>query len=68
MKNFRIVKISQSSQQFQQGFKLYKNRLDKNWSLVDCVSSKIMEQMDIYESLAYDKDSEQYGFRAFLRN
>ena len=67
-KNPNITVISQTSQQFQQGLELYRNRLDKNWSLTDCVSFKIMEQMDIYESLAYDKDSEQYGFRAFLRN
>lgn len=48
-KNPNITVISQTSQQFQQGLELYRNRLDKNWSLTDCVSFKIMEQMDIYE-------------------
>ena len=67
-KNPNITVISQTSQQFKQGLELYKNRLDKNWSLTDCVSFKIMEQMDIYEALAYDKHFEQAGFRALLRD
>ncbi|MGL6337769.1 MAG: type II toxin-antitoxin system VapC family toxin [Waterburya sp.] len=66
--NPNITVISQTSQQFQQGLELYKNRLDKNWSLTDCVSFKIMEQMSIYEAFAYDKHFEQAGFRALLRN
>ena len=67
-KNPNTTVVSQTSQQFQQGLKLYKNRSDKNWSLTDCVSFKIMEQMGIYEALAYDKHFEQAGFRALLRN
>lgn len=67
-KNPNITVISQTSQQFQQGLELYKNRLDKNWSLTDCVSFKIMEQMGIYEALAYDKHFEQAGFKALLRD
>lgn len=67
-KNPNITVISQTSQQFQQGLELYRNRLDKNWSLTDCVSFKIMEQMDIYESLAYDKHFDQAVFGALLRN
>lgn len=66
--NPNITVISQTSQQFQQGLELYKNRLDKNWSLTDCVSFEIMEQMGIYEALAYDKHFEQAGFRALLRD
>lgn len=67
-KNSNITVISQTSQQFQQGLELYKNRLDKNWSLTDCVFFKIMEQMGIYEALAYDKHFEQAGFKALLRD
>ena len=65
--NPNVTLISQTSKQFQQGLKLYKNRLDKNWSLTDCVSFKIMEDMSIYEALAYDKHFEQAGFIALLR-
>jgi uncharacterized protein len=67
-KNPNITLISQTSQQFHQGLELYKNRLDKNWSLTDCVSFKTMEQMGICEALAYDKHFEQAGFSALLRD
>ena len=46
-KNPNITVISQTSQQFQQGLELYKNRLDKNWSLTDCVSFKMEILLDI---------------------
>ena len=65
--NPNITLIPQTSKQFQQGLELSKNRSDKNWSLTDCVSFKIMEEMSIYEALAYDKHFEQAGFRALLR-
>lgn len=63
-----ITVISQTSQQFQQGLELYKNRSDKNWSITDCVSFNIMRHMSIHEALAYDKHFEQAGFRALLRD
>ena len=66
--NPNITLVSQTSEQFNKGLELYKNRLDKNWSLTDCVSFKIMEQMGIYEALAYDKHFEQAGFSALLRD
>ena len=64
--NISLVPLS--SNQFQQGIELYKNRLDKNWSPTDCVSFIIMEEMGIYEALAYDKHFEQAGFRPLLRD
>ena len=66
--NPNVTVVSQTSQQFQQGLELYKNRLDKNWSLTDCVSFKIMEQKGIYEALAYDKHFKQAGFKPLLRD
>lgn len=66
--NPNITVMPQTDDQFQQGFELYENRLDKNWSLTDCVSFKIMEEMSIYEAFAYDKHFEQAGFRALLRD
>ena len=67
-KNSNITLVSQTSEQFNKGLELYKNRPDKNWSLTDCVSFKIMEEIGIYEALAYDKHFEQAGFRALLRD
>lgn len=39
-----VTVIQQSSSQFQEGLLLYKKRLDKEWSITDCVSFKIMEE------------------------
>ena len=47
---------------------LYKKRPDKEWSITDCVSFKIMEEYGITEALAYDKHFEQVGFIALLRD
>jgi predicted nucleic acid-binding protein len=63
-----VTVIQQSSSQFQEGFLLYKQRLDKDWSITDCVSFKIMEENGIREALAYDKHFEQAGFTALLRD
>ncbi len=46
----------------------YAARLDQRWSLVDCHSFLIMEQRGITDALAYDRDFEQAGFRALLRD
>ena len=63
-----VTVIQQSSSQFQQGLLLYKKRLDKEWSITDCVSFKIMEEYGITEALAYDKHFQQVGFIALLRD
>ena len=40
---------------------LYANRLDKGYSLTDCVSMVVMKQMGIYEILTHDKHFAQEG-------
>ncbi len=62
-----VTVVKQSSSQFQEGLLLYKQRQDKEWSITDCVSLKIMEEYGITEALAYDKHFEQAGFIALLR-
>lgn len=67
-KHPNVTVIQQSSSQFQEGLLLYKKRPDKEWSITDCVSFKIMEEYGITEALAYDKHFEQVGFIALLRD
>ncbi len=43
--------ISLDSYLIQSGVELYANRLDKGYSLTDCVSMIVMKQMGIYEIL-----------------
>ena len=54
--------IPASSKLFLLGLKLYKNRLDKEWSLVDCTSFIVMEEMIISEAFTEDHHFEQAGF------
>jgi len=67
VQNPNILIIQQTDQQFQNGLELYKKRPDKQWSLTDCVSFLIMQEMDISEAFAYDKHFEQAGFIPLLR-
>ena len=59
--------IPQTSAQSQDAVALYTGRADKTWSLTDCTSFQIMQQGQMTEALTHDKDFEQAGFRALLR-
>jgi uncharacterized protein len=61
----RIVGYSDSL--FSAGLDLYRGRLDKAWSLTDCVSFVVMERAGIREALTGDHHFEQAGFVALLK-
>lgn len=44
-----------------------KERADKNWSLVDCSSFILMQQLGIQDALTTDQHFEQVGFVRLLR-
>ncbi len=46
---------------------LLRDRVDKNWSLVDCSSFIVMQENDILEALTADQHFEQAGFVRLLR-
>lgn len=50
----------------ERGIRLFIDRLDKEWSLTDCISFVVMEEYGVTESLTSDGDFEQAGFRALL--
>lgn len=52
---------------FAQGVELYRNRVDKDWSLTDCISFVVMTREGITEALTADRDFEQAGFKALLK-
>ena len=68
MDNPEIEVVEQTSKQFREAFARYATRLDQRWSLTDCASFLVMEERSITEALAYDRDFEQAGFTALLRN
>ena len=59
--------VPQTDAQFQAAVERYGGRPDQRWSLTDCSSFLVMEERNITEALAYDRDFEQAGFTALLR-
>lgn len=66
-KDSRVVVDEQSRSTFNGGLALYKDRGDKRYSLVDCVSFLAMHHHGITAAMTNDRDFEQAGFRALLR-
>jgi len=52
---------------FNQGIDFFRNRVDKDWSLTDCISFLVMEREGITDALTADRDFEQAGFKALMR-
>jgi len=62
-----VAVIPASSELLQAGLDLYRRRLDKQWSLTDCISFVVMERRGLGEALTADRHFEQAGFTALLR-
>ena len=62
----RVTIVPLSTELFERGIELYAARLDKNWSLTDCVSFLIMERLQFREAAAADHHFIQAGFAAML--
>ena len=65
--NSNAVIMPQTTDLFDRALTLYAQRSDKQWSLTDCSSFLIMQDLGMTEALAYDKHFEQAGFRVLLR-
>ena len=52
---------------YAQAFRLYQDRPDKEWGLIDCVSFVVMGARGITDALTSDEHFEQAGFKALLR-
>ena len=61
-----IKVIPQSRRSFEKGFSLYQARLDKKYSLIDCISMEAMRRNGITEILTHDGDFTREGFTILL--
>lgn len=61
---FEIIELT--SDLWMRGQKLYRERMDKDWSLTDCISFLVMEERGLTAALTSDKHFEQAGLRALL--
>jgi uncharacterized protein len=59
--------IPQSHESFMAGLELYCARLDKGYSLTDCISMQAMRREGLTDVLTNDRHFEQEGFRALFR-
>ena len=57
-----IEVIPYNSQLRELGLKLYEQRLDKGYSLTDCISMIVMQQNGLQEVLSHDQHFSQEGF------
>ena len=62
-----VIVRPQTHQSFLDGFGLYKARLDKEYSLTDCISMQTMRREGLTEALTKDRHFEQEGFRVLFR-
>ncbi|CAD5918718.1 MULTISPECIES: type II toxin-antitoxin system VapC family toxin [Planktothrix] len=58
----KVVVLSQSRSTFLGALELYEQRLDKGYSLTDCISMMTMKQMEISRILTHDHHFTQEGF------
>ncbi len=61
-----IEVVFHTHEAFLQGLKLYGNRLDKGYSLTDCISMSLMRERKIREVLTHDNHFKQEGFTILL--
>ncbi|MDQ1317882.1 MAG: uncharacterized protein QG588_1537 [Candidatus Poribacteria bacterium] len=62
--NIEIISLSEDL--YKRAFQLYKDRLDKEWGLTDCISFIIMQDRGLVKVLTADEHFQQAGFQALL--
>ena len=64
--NSNFLIIPASNDLLQSGRDLFAARMDKTWSLTDCISFVVMKDMGLADALTTDHHFTQAGFRALL--
>ncbi len=64
--NIRVVEIDKEI--FGEAWKLYVERLDKEWSFTDCTSFVVMNRLGLADAFTSDHHFEQAGFNILLKD
>lgn len=64
--NPNVTIVHQNADLFFAGVDLYRRRLDKGYSLTDCMSMTLCREQDITDVLTHDRHFEQEGFAILL--
>jgi hypothetical protein len=62
--NITVVPLSERL--YRRAFQLFRERADKDWGIIDCISFIVMQDNDIVEALTSDEHFRQAGFRSLL--
>ena len=61
-----VLVLPQTREMFDAGLALYRRRLDKGYSLTDCMSMSVCREMEIEDVLTHDVHFAQEGFGVLL--
>ena len=59
--------VPMSENLYERAIQMYRDRVDKEWGITDCVSFVVMQDRGLTSALTTDTHYEQAGFRALLR-
>lgn len=62
----QVEVVPHNTETFLAGLELYESRLDKGYSLTDCISMNVMRERGINETLTHDHHFAQEGFVVLL--
>lgn len=62
--NIEVVPLSEEF--YAKAFALFRDRMDKEWGLTDCISFVVMRERGISDALTADDHFRQAGFRPLL--
>lgn len=65
--NAQYVIVEATRELLERGIERYVSRPDKEWSLTDCISFVVMEELGVTDALTADRDFEQAGFMSLVR-
>ena len=60
-----IIKIT--DEMYNNAWRLYQQRMDKDWGITDCTSFGVMKMLDLKRAFTNDKHFEQAGFSLVMR-
>jgi predicted nucleic acid-binding protein len=63
----QVVIVPMTQALFDRGVELYAQRLDKEWSVTDCISFLVMNDRALTDALTSDHHFEQAGFNVLLK-
>jgi uncharacterized protein len=64
----KVEIVATADDLYLRALKLYQDREDKEWGLIDCMSFVVMNDRSLTDALTADKHFQQAGFNALLLN